>query len=1210
MSNDGVSPEDQAAISAVARSVMQQLAAGRSAEEVARELQMNGWQKSTADALVEHVLQDWQRIEAAPQANAVLYLQMKYPEMKPAGSAPALHTVNGIGTMFYGSRDLDRPTDTYVKTQCFCLLFVPIFALKSYRVASRGSGWSLIGRVPLSRFAKTWNILVLCAILGAVGTGILSSFLLSPSHVASRTLARADEAAAAGKLLEASRLYREVAHTHTEYAAAARQRCTSLVARPEMDSLPLNDVIQVFDQVLQAGLSGDNAPVLARGLALVKSHAQAESAGSIELLTRVARLSSSDACKEFGELVSGPLAARPPAETVALFREAAVMPQDEGQKTGMVALGVVQCRRLAASDLPSACELLAILAALGDRPAVDKCLTEVLGAPLEKAPCSEVAKAVRIAKDFAGPMGEKEIFQAGIAWLEHHADAPCHGVFDLLDQLAELHGADRSRIAAARRPLLEKLVAADPQDVDLSVQLALALEAESPPQGGKKQGEGHPGGRISRLLSPLREKLGTGEGARLLGQALAAEGKFDESYALLGPYLETRLDAFHEAEQASQNAAKQAWTRAQLQLQSGKAPGFDYARVRRAAENERKALVADYMSRQVKDDAAAEAARETLAKQGMIVPAALDLGMVTLQRAQAMKDPAARRTELERAEKTFLAIRGTAGESDQYMLRLGQVYYWLGKQEEGREEFDKLLVKHDRNAEFLFALAHVLRELGMHSEARKLMEEAYDKAPLEKLRHDIAHLRASTATGLDDEIHWLERCDASEAGVKALLAESRGSRAQMQGKDDEAAAHYRAAVAIYERAPQDIGVLNNGALAYMAIFELTGDHQALERGTQWLEKAVSLSPTDSVILINAIHQILRAANQDLAGNKLNLRELQMSENINALYYLAKDQKSLDEIRAQARENAGIRKCLSYIERANVLAPRNLSSRTLAAMTYSFLHDRDGLQRLARQVAASKPDTEEYTAKVIKSYHYQDDESGQEKKQSKTTRADALVSRLSARGEKGPQYVAAVDDLVNQELSLPEDAVCDADLLVRLAEDAHRSAPSVASYRPLIKALSYRAGRKLAADYPEYAKATRGTGRAVSASYTVVLAMARSDALGKAARENKDLQRAIALAAARAEAFPETRSCWEWAILGSAVPGQADLRAKCLLPDEFNRIQRQVEQSLWPINPHEAFETYWRRLAAGEANAREPLDQLLKLGVPLPVGLIQGVAGAK
>ena len=66
MSSDGDSPENQEAIHEIARDVMRQLAAGRTAAEVARDLHLNGLQKATADALVEHVQQDWRQILAAP----------------------------------------------------------------------------------------------------------------------------------------------------------------------------------------------------------------------------------------------------------------------------------------------------------------------------------------------------------------------------------------------------------------------------------------------------------------------------------------------------------------------------------------------------------------------------------------------------------------------------------------------------------------------------------------------------------------------------------------------------------------------------------------------------------------------------------------------------------------------------------------------------------------------------------------------------------------------------------------------------------------------------------------------------------------------------------------------------------------------------------------------------------------------------------------
>jgi tetratricopeptide (TPR) repeat protein len=1104
MSNDDIAPEDQAAISQVARSVMQKLAAGQTADEVIRELCAEGWQKSTAAGLVEHVSEDWRKIEAEPLAHAGIYLQMKYPQMKPVGSAPTLQTVHGCGTGFYGSRDFDRPTGSYVKTQCFCVLFVPLIAMKSYRVTNRGAGWNLIGRVPLSRFARIWNITFLFAVLACIVYGVVDEYLRNPTSRAGRLLAKADEAAAAGDLLEADRLYREVARTRTGHAAVARKRCTALVERPELDSLSLNDVTQLYDDVIEIRVPGENNPVdVTRGLAIVKAHAQADPPGSIKLLDRIARLSNADDCRE----------------------------------------------------------------------------------------------------------AYKNVFQAGLAWVEHHPQAPPRQLFSLLDQLAELPDADPARVASIRRPMLEKLLAANPQDVDLAVQLALALEAEDRSSGKKpenkpaqKTEEGDFRGRIVKLLTPLRDKLGTDEGARLLGQALAAEGKFDDAYALLGPYLETHLEAFHEAERAFGESYERAQARLSDQIRSGTAPGFDFSVFQEASDDKKQAMLVEYFSERIKDDADVEAARQRLAQQGMVVPAALDLGMVMLQRAQTIQDPAARRTELERAEKTFIAIRGTAADADKYMLQLGQVYYWLGKQKEGRAEFEKLLAKNGRSVEVLALLSSVLRDLGAFAEARKMMEEGYEKSTDDRERKEIAAMRAITPTSQDDAMLWLERCDQNNPSVKARLAETRGARAESQGNDDEAAADYREAVTIYEQQPKSSDVLNNGGLACLSLFEVSGDRQAFDRGGEWLEKAVSLSPVDPLVLGNAASQMLRAAIQDLAGTGLNLRELQMSGQVDALYYLARDQKGLDDIRRRAREHAGLHKALNYLDRAIILAPKNSGWTGEALDIYSFLRDREALQRLARQVAAAPPDAEDATKKRLKYYRYEDEDFKKDRMRASIARTESLLARLRGR-EKGPEYAAALGSLVELKLSTDEDVASDADELVRLADESHHVAPSMATYEPLIVALLHRAGKKLAAEYPLYGQAVHGTGRAAPLTCVVALAMERSDALGKAARQNQDVQRAIALVASRAESFPECRSAVTWALLGAAEPSRADLRAKCLVQDDLGEIERTIGQSLLPLNPQGAFETYWRRLATGAPNAREPLDKLVKLGVPLPVGLI-------
>ena len=81
---------------------------------------------------------------------------------------PSLYTVNGFGAKFYGKRDFDQKTKTYITTHWFVLLFVPIIPLACYRVCDTGPNlYSIYGCVPVSPVLRTyrWAILVLIALL-------------------------------------------------------------------------------------------------------------------------------------------------------------------------------------------------------------------------------------------------------------------------------------------------------------------------------------------------------------------------------------------------------------------------------------------------------------------------------------------------------------------------------------------------------------------------------------------------------------------------------------------------------------------------------------------------------------------------------------------------------------------------------------------------------------------------------------------------------------------------------------------------------------------------------------------------------------------------------------------------------------------------------------------------------------------------------------
>ena len=67
--------------------------------------------------------------------------------------------------MFYGRRDDDEETGSYIQTHCLCLVWVPILALGAYRVAESADGKDVLGREPLSTLARAVNAMVLMLVL-------------------------------------------------------------------------------------------------------------------------------------------------------------------------------------------------------------------------------------------------------------------------------------------------------------------------------------------------------------------------------------------------------------------------------------------------------------------------------------------------------------------------------------------------------------------------------------------------------------------------------------------------------------------------------------------------------------------------------------------------------------------------------------------------------------------------------------------------------------------------------------------------------------------------------------------------------------------------------------------------------------------------------------------------------------------------------------
>jgi hypothetical protein len=92
---------------------------------------------------------------------------------------PRLSALHGVGAMFYGKRDYEPGTRSYVTNHWLTLFFLPIFPLGAYRVTDTGyRSYCIHGRVPLANFLRgaRWAvpasvIVVLLAVMIMIGRG-------------------------------------------------------------------------------------------------------------------------------------------------------------------------------------------------------------------------------------------------------------------------------------------------------------------------------------------------------------------------------------------------------------------------------------------------------------------------------------------------------------------------------------------------------------------------------------------------------------------------------------------------------------------------------------------------------------------------------------------------------------------------------------------------------------------------------------------------------------------------------------------------------------------------------------------------------------------------------------------------------------------------------------------------------------------------------
>ncbi|HZL91120.1 MAG TPA: hypothetical protein VFB96_22325 [Pirellulaceae bacterium] len=971
-------------------------------------------------------------------------LKDKFPSLEPIQSPPSLYTINGIGTGIYGRRDYDPETGTYVSTLCFCVLFVPLFAMRAYRIADAGhQRYYFLGREPLSAFAKAWNVTLALVALIAIGWGGFQAWYFSEGAIAARKLREAERLTQAGRVGEAAAKYKELV----------------------LDEAPNQHIAELT----------------------------------------------------LFQWLSKPPAKASPKDRVEIWR-AAVALSRAGRSTF--------------------------------RP--DMLATSAL----------ELAGAI--------------------------ADVEPRSALALLEESSEFLADPKARVQQTR-PILERVQKQLPGDVGAAVQLAITYELE----GDDKTCE--------RILAPLADKLGDSEGARILGQIAASRGEFDKAYGLLTKYCQQRLEKFRASEARWAGEIERIEREALAELRTGKAPLFDFTRYEQSPEDQQQEMVSEFIENRIKRDPDANTLREQFAAETRVVPVALDLGMLQLQRGQGLQGDE-RKAELERAEKTFLAIRNVASDAPGYKLSLGKVYYWLGKLDEGKKIFDEALAAAGNDFQQRVAVAIALREVGAESEARALSEKLYETFVDLDQKAYVARVRAALFKSLEDEIFWLERASQADPEVKASLNQAKGRKALADGNQEEGIRLLRLAAEAYAAMPASSMSLNNGALCYQGLFQASGRRVDLDEAGRMLDKAASLQPDDSILTVNAGEVNLTRALAEILEPHVYLETLSLDSGLDLVRFLYEDAAGRQKIVDQLQASPVLARAVQLLERAILLAPKRADNYDNLLSLYAYLEDSASLKRVQQRIEEVDPDVSRKRTEAIESAQGTKREDYLKKLRVAEDNCRRLYDRWKAepseaRRNRSLSIVAGqivTYKIARQMMSDPVDV----DQLVKLAEEGVALAPSTAAQYRLVYALQARAHQELTARDAAYARFAAATKHVLHPSLTVQLSL-EHDALRPIVLAHPDVRRAAEVFAAEHQRFSKTPSTWDWLMLRHTHPEVAESLKAAALADEVDRVSQEIDIRLYPFSINAVWRQYaYLRCAGRDEDARNLWKKLREEGIPL------------
>ncbi|WP_372369065.1 tetratricopeptide repeat protein [Candidatus Uabimicrobium sp. HlEnr_7] len=789
---------------------------------------------------------------------------------------------------------------------------------------------------------------------------------------------------------------------------------------------------------------------------------------------------------------------------------------------------------------------------------------------LDKSSIKDATKIVTVFVNQNYTQSNKNLLVQTMKVIEKSAQTDALGSYKLYNLTYKI--GNKKQDAKLRQSLLESIVKQHPGKVSYASDLAVLYEQQ---QRWKD---------CQKILEPHGTKLIKYEGARILGQIYAQQGNLKMSDALLVPYVEKGIKSLKRIE----SEYERVWQRSRQDAINIMDRTYRYDRT--TSEEKMRKIYMDYIQKHLKEDKNVKAKLEEYREAARIVNVAMDLGLVKLYLARTQQNEKEREKQLQKVEALFLSIQSVAGGSDRYQLTLGQVYYWMGKKEQGKKQFAEFLKQNKGQTVKSLELAEIYRELGDSTEAHKLAKEAYNSSTKEEDKMYAAQICALSSLDNEEKISWLKKTNQEDANNSALLNSALGNKALKEGDNANAQKYLQKAITSYQKQHKTSATLNNEALAHYSLFGIEGNPKHINNAARLLDEAVSLSPNDSIIIRNAYIYLLEKSICDVIGSRIDLKLFQSFLSDSILRFFYKNKSSKQQILKQLHNNETFKKAMSYMKKSMVLAPEKIDTYSKAAAFYFLLQDHESMHGLLTQLRS------------IQKYLPQKNYGGENLTQFISFfQQEANYYNGLATKSKNPTTIAIAGayhlyyDFVLAQCGTNTNVA----QTLKVAQDLYKKFPSTRAHRNLVSSLLLQTHVVLMQN-KTYKGQIGKYGKDVGHEYLIATALRNYPQFKQTIVQNAHFKQAIKLIKKNTVSFPESTKVLYWVLLSTSGEQQAKSMLQNLKNSQLRNAFEEVNTILNATSVHALLDSYWFYTAVGQKErAQQILAAYQKRGVPFP-----------